>query len=147
MPLLDRVVQGAGAMTTAYCGYRLFELYYDFPEPCRLMLAEARAHEKVREHVGESITRSMFWSGTVTDRRASVQIPVTGEHGSGVIVGKALRTNTPDNAQDLWRVLMLELDGVPGQPSADLLPPPVITASPEALAAAAAAHGSLGRRT
>jgi hypothetical protein len=141
---VDFAVRGLGLAATAFFGYKGVELLTDFPEPCQLMLEQARAHPAVEERVGKPLHRSMLWSGRVTDKRASVQIPVYGEKGSATLVGRAVRTHT-DSAASSWAVLCLEIEHPGMVPPPLSLMPEVPQASAEEMAKHAAFHQTMRR--
>lgn len=141
---VDFAVRGLGLAATAFFGYKGVELLVDFPEPCRLMFEQARAHPAVEERVGTPLRRSMLWSGRVTDKRASVQIPVYGDKGSATLVGRAVCTPTGGGASS-WAVLCLEIEHPGMQPPPLSLMPEVPQASPEEMAKHAAFHQLMRR--
>ncbi|KAG8470921.1 hypothetical protein KFE25_009342 [Diacronema lutheri] len=145
------VARGVGLTAAAFCGYKAVELLLDFPEPCRLMLEQAREHPLVAERVGSEVRRSFFWTGRVTDKRAAVQIPVWGERGRATLVGRAVcspregSSTASGSVARAWDVLCLEIES-PGQnPPPQSLMPEVPQASLEEMAKHAAFHRALAR--
>ncbi|KAJ1621062.1 hypothetical protein T492DRAFT_1073317 [Pavlovales sp. CCMP2436] len=141
MARFELAARAAGAAATAFCTYKGVELLLEFPEPCELMLAQARAHPAVAERLGAEMQRSLMWTGRVTDKRAVVTIPVYGERGGANIVGRACCTQGEDGAK--WDVLTLDLESPGHVPPPVSLMPEVPQASPEEMARHVAFHRSL----
>jgi hypothetical protein len=144
MTKVDMAVRAVGLGASAFFGFKAIELLVEFPEPCQLMLEQARAHPAVEERLGLPLHRSWLWSGRVTEKRASVQIPVWGERGSATLVGRAVCTPVSESSTR-WDVLMLELESPGMDPPPVSLMPEVPQASPEEMAKHAAFHAAMRR--
>ena len=76
------------------CGWTLFaavDFLLYWPDPLPLISSIAASDPLVRATLGESLTFSPLWTGTVREGvTASVALPVRGEKGKGTVYGRAL---------------------------------------------------------
>lgn len=90
---------------------------FDWPEVCQIMVEQAEQHPLIEQELGLPLKASYFWSGSVSEERGVVTIPVTGPNRSGVLEGRAVLE------QNGWRILLLQCVFPPSPQRISILDP------------------------
>lgn len=97
-PLADRSFSSAIVLSVAissllYGSYHAYDLFFDYPEPVKMIWDAIQEDPKTVELFGNNIGKWRIWHGFVDENIASIKIYVHGTLGEGIVRGELARTS------------------------------------------------------